>query len=99
MKGKGKEKAVRSGKSGQDEVGELRKKVEEMAEEIKEMKELLKKIYETVQTTWGEVIDLNDELELGYKSSEAGMEEELDEESVLESEVGDEERLRKKGRH
>ena len=93
VKGKGKEKAVGLGKSGWDEVGELRKKVEEMAEELKEMKEILKKIYKTGQMLWGEVIDLNDELELGYESSEAGMEEELGEESGSESEVGEEERM------
>ena len=34
VKGKGKEKAVGSGKLGRDEIGELRKKVEEMGEEI-----------------------------------------------------------------
>ena len=93
MKGKGKEKVVGSGRSGQDEIGELRKKVEEMGEEIKEMKKILMKIYEMGQMTWGEVIGLNDELELGYESSEAGMDEELSEESGLESEVGDEERM------
>ena len=54
MKGKGKEKAVGLGKSGQDEVEELQKKVEEMAEEMKEMKELLKKFYKMGQMTWGE---------------------------------------------
>ena len=57
MKGKEKEKVVWSGRSGQDEIRELRKKVEEMGEELKEMKKMLKKIYETGQMTWGEVID------------------------------------------
>ena len=50
VKGKGKEKAVRSGKSGQDEIEGLWKMVEGMAEEIKGMKEILKKIYEMGQT-------------------------------------------------
>ena len=81
-----------SERSGWDEIGELRKKVEEMGEELKEIKKMLKKIYETGKMTWGEVIDLNDELELGYESSVAGTEGELSEESGLESEVGEEER-------
>ena len=93
MKGKDKEKVVGSERSGRDEIGELQKKVEEIGEELKEMKKILKKIYEMGQLTWGEVIDLNDELELGYKSSEAGMEGESSEESGLESEVGEEERM------
>ena len=58
---------------------------------MKGMKKLLKKIYKTGQMMWEEVVDLNDELELGYKSSEVGMEEESDEELELESEVGEEE--------
>ena len=91
VKGKGKEKAVGSGKSGWDEIDRLRKVVEEMPEEMKGMKKLLKKIYETGQMTWGEVVDLNDKLELGYESSEPGMEEESDEELGLKSEVGEEE--------
>ena len=74
MKGKGKEKVVGSGRSGRDKIGELRKKMEEMGEELKEMKKLLKKIYETGKMTWGEVVDLNDELELRYESSVAGVE-------------------------
>ena len=74
VKGKGKEKAVVSGKSGWDEIQGIQEMVEEMAEEIKGMKRILKKIYETGQMMWGEVVDLNDELELGYESSEAGME-------------------------
>ena len=93
MKGKGKEKVVGSERSGQDKIGELRKKVDEMGEEMKEMKKLLKKIYETGKMTWGEVIDLNDELELGYESSVAGTEGELSEESGSELEVGEEERM------
>ena len=67
-----------------------------MAEEMKGMKELLKKIYEMGQTTWGEVIDLNNKLELGYKSSEAETGEELEEELELELEVGEEEQMVKK---
>ena len=62
-----------------------------MGEELKEMKEILKKIYETGQMTWGEVINLNDKLELGYESSEVGTEEELGEELGSELEVGEEE--------
>ena len=53
------------GKSGWDEIEGIWKMVEEMAEEIKGMKKIMKKIYETGQITWGEVIDLNDKLELG----------------------------------
>ena len=91
VKGKEKEKVVGLGRLGQDEIGELRKKVEEMGEELKEMKKMLKKIYEMGQMTWGEVIDSNDELELGYESSEVGTDEESGEESGLELEVGEEE--------
>ena len=67
--------------------------VEEIAEEIKGMKKILKKIYEMGQMMWGEVVDLNDKLELGYKSSEAGTEGESDEESGSELEVGEEEQM------
>ena len=81
------------GKSGQDEIEGLWKVVEEMAEEMKGMKMLLKKIYKMGQMMWGEVVDLNDELELGYKSSEVETGEELEEESESESEVGEEEQM------
>ena len=88
---KGKEKVVGLGKSGQDEITGLWELVEEMAEEMKEIKTLLKKVYEMGKMIWGKVIDLNNELELGYKSSEAETEEELEDELELELEVGEEE--------
>ena len=68
MKGKGKEEAVGSGKSGRDEIEGIWKMVEEMAEEIKGMKKILKKIYKTGQMIWGEVIDLNSTLHSPIKS-------------------------------